>query len=334
MVEEWLKVEQSILGFLSTEDGVIPGNNGLKDQVLAMKWVKLNIASFGGNPNSLALTGVSAGGASVHLHYFPRSPKVYLSRGISHSGTALDPWIIKTYPIQNTKKLALLVGCSDISSQEIKQCLKKKSALDLMLVKKYFYGYGSMPFTHSVQLWNRIGYYNDRELKNIDRNWDKISHYLLDYNFSVPIAKRQEVAQQIRDEYMDGHQINKKHFYRFTKIFTERLFTVGSEMAAKLQSKINTSLYIITFLTTEKGTNCIACNTSIQEGANLALLRNPATSRAVLWKPTKGDDLAYLNITNSDSMKMNSTKALTRADFWRKIGLLENESLQLAKDEL
>lgn len=52
------------------------GNNGLKDQVKALSWIKENIKYFGGNPNSVTLTGVSAGAASVHYHFL--SP---LSRG-------------------------------------------------------------------------------------------------------------------------------------------------------------------------------------------------------------------------------------------------------------
>lgn len=36
------------LGFLSTGEGSMPGNFGLKDQALAIKWVKDNIGAFGG----------------------------------------------------------------------------------------------------------------------------------------------------------------------------------------------------------------------------------------------------------------------------------------------
>lgn len=39
------------LGFLSTEDENCPGNFGLKDQVMILKWVQANIKQFGGNPD-------------------------------------------------------------------------------------------------------------------------------------------------------------------------------------------------------------------------------------------------------------------------------------------
>lgn len=65
------------LGFLSTEDDILPGNYGMKDQVLALEWVKSNIEKFGGDPNKVTIFGESAGSVSVGLHLL--SP---MSKGI------------------------------------------------------------------------------------------------------------------------------------------------------------------------------------------------------------------------------------------------------------
>lgn len=56
------------LGFLSTEDEVLPGNLGLKDQQIALRWVQKNIMYFGGDPKKVTLFGESAGAASAHMH--------------------------------------------------------------------------------------------------------------------------------------------------------------------------------------------------------------------------------------------------------------------------
>ncbi|KAH7981088.1 hypothetical protein HPB49_021433 [Dermacentor silvarum] len=57
-----------ILGFLSTGDSVCPGNLGLLDQNLALKWVRDNVGHFGGDPSQVTLFGQGSGAVSVFLH--------------------------------------------------------------------------------------------------------------------------------------------------------------------------------------------------------------------------------------------------------------------------
>ena len=47
------------IGFFSTGDNAIPGNMGLKDQSMALKWVQDNIHFFGGDPNRVTIFGES-----------------------------------------------------------------------------------------------------------------------------------------------------------------------------------------------------------------------------------------------------------------------------------
>ena len=56
------------LGFLSLGTEDVPGNAGIRDQVLALQWVQDNIAMFGGNPGLVTVYGQSAGSFSSTYH--------------------------------------------------------------------------------------------------------------------------------------------------------------------------------------------------------------------------------------------------------------------------
>jgi cholinesterase len=84
------------LGFLCLNDEKlnVPGNAGLKDQLMAMRFVKSNIVNFGGDPNNITLFGHSAGGASVSWHCVSKRSKDLFNRAIIMSGCVMNHWTI------------------------------------------------------------------------------------------------------------------------------------------------------------------------------------------------------------------------------------------------
>lgn len=116
------------LGFLSTGDKESPGNYGLKDQVQALKFVKDNIAAFGGDAASVTIIGHGAGAFSVTLHLL--SP---LSQGLFHKAIAMSGSTFTQTPIEKdqlklAQKQARLLSCADDSSVNIVKCLRTKPA--------------------------------------------------------------------------------------------------------------------------------------------------------------------------------------------------------------
>ncbi|KAE9537486.1 hypothetical protein AGLY_006509 [Aphis glycines] len=120
------------LGFLNLDIDECPGNMGLKDQQLAIKWVKSNIAAFGGDANNITIFGVSAGSASVHYHTISPQSTGLFQKAIMQSGCAFNPWVLNENHRATAFKLANNLGCLSSDPKEIVKCLKNVSAIDLV----------------------------------------------------------------------------------------------------------------------------------------------------------------------------------------------------------
>ncbi|XP_063243003.1 juvenile hormone esterase-like isoform X2 [Bacillus rossius redtenbacheri] len=123
-----------VLGFLGLNSSVVSRNNALKDQLAALKWVRANIAQFGGDKDHATIFGESAGAASVELQILSPATKGLFRRAISQSGSAIDRWAY-TEPSparQRAFRLGEVLGFASGDEDALSTFLKNVSASKLV----------------------------------------------------------------------------------------------------------------------------------------------------------------------------------------------------------
>ncbi|KAH9371328.1 hypothetical protein HPB48_013721 [Haemaphysalis longicornis] len=126
------------LGFLSFGDELVPGNAGLHDQRLAMKWVKNNIGAFGGDENRITIFGSSAGAVSIGFHLLSPFSRNLFKRAILQSVSAFAPWGFcdNATARELAKALAVALNCSDALDNTTLECLLNKDAEEILKNEK------------------------------------------------------------------------------------------------------------------------------------------------------------------------------------------------------
>ncbi|ROT65535.1 JHE-like carboxylesterase 1 [Penaeus vannamei] len=117
-----LQYRLGVLGFLSTEDSSLPGNLGLKDQTLALRWVQDNIRDFGGDPGEVTLFGQGSGAQSVHYQILTPYSRGLFSRAILQSGSALCPKYSRGRHREVALQVAKEAGC--VEKDTLLDCLR------------------------------------------------------------------------------------------------------------------------------------------------------------------------------------------------------------------
>ncbi|KAI4468859.1 carboxylesterase [Holotrichia oblita] len=136
------------VGVLAMDDNDldVPGNAGMKDMVLALKWVQKNIQQFGGDPNNVTIFGESAGGTAVHLLALSTSTKGLFHKAIAQSGCGLLAWSIGK-PCY--KELAEALDCPYTEQNKILRFLQD------LPIEKLYEGQQKMPDRFTSD-WERL----------------------------------------------------------------------------------------------------------------------------------------------------------------------------------
>ncbi|XP_060868814.1 esterase E4-like [Metopolophium dirhodum] len=265
-----------ILGFASTGDSVLPGNNGMKDQVAALKWIQQNIVAFGGNPKNVTITGLSAGASSVHYHLISPMSKGLFNRVILQSGSAFCHWSYAENVAQKTKHVANMLGCPTNNSVNIVECLRSrlgtsitKSFINFMPWKyNPFSPFGPtievegdekflpdipeklvpydipvlMSVTQDEGLSTALYIIYENGIDELNNNWNEYLPHLLDYNYTISNENlRSKIAQDIREFYFSDKIISKETISNFVEMISDRTFGYAVSKAAQHIAAKNTA---------------------------------------------------------------------------------------------
>ncbi|XP_049697929.2 esterase FE4 [Helicoverpa armigera] len=121
-------------GFLCLGTNDVPGNAGLKDQVALLRWVKKNIASFGGNPDDVTLTGGSAGSISTHLLMLSKTAEGLFNKVIPESGAAVSSLSVQLDPHEDAKIYAQMLNFTNVEDFNALEEFYKNTPLESLLI--------------------------------------------------------------------------------------------------------------------------------------------------------------------------------------------------------
>jgi para-nitrobenzyl esterase len=104
----------------------VSGNYGLLDQQAALRWVRDNIGTFGGDPDNVTIAGTSAGGSSAALQLVsPGSAGLYHRAVVQSAHLATMRLSSHVEAVTTGDTWATAIGCTD--PQQLLSCMRSKT---------------------------------------------------------------------------------------------------------------------------------------------------------------------------------------------------------------
>ncbi|KFB51088.1 AGAP006728-PA-like protein [Anopheles sinensis] len=248
------------LGLLHLPSQGVEGNMSLKDQLMALRWVAENIASFNGDPNNVTLFGESAGAVAVHLHLLSTLSTQYFHKAICQSGVPLAGFALPNDTIGNSRRLARLINPAAKTDTEVLETLRNAPAKELALlgdrtITKDEIRSGFPIAFRTIPLM--LGY-NDRDgasftlhmIKNPDLFRDDLQRLIpRTLNLDNRSPEAAQLAKEIEQFYFGPEGFSPRKVNEFAELITDCNFSVIARIAAELHARFQhrSSLYFYRF---------------------------------------------------------------------------------------
>jgi para-nitrobenzyl esterase len=199
-----------IFGFFShpeltkESDQHVSGNYGLLDQVEALKWIRANIAAFGGDPFNVTIAGQSAGSMSVNCLMASPLAKGLVQKAIAESGTLVTEAGFFTLPD---------LGTAEKRGQALASAIKSPSLEGLRKIPAEKLFYRTLGFFGPVL----DGYVLPRSIteKSFDRNPDHLpfmTGWCQDEGIVFKARSKDDYVRRLRDDYGNNTSFLLKYY--------------------------------------------------------------------------------------------------------------------------
>jgi para-nitrobenzyl esterase len=242
-----------VLPTLIQQSGGDAGNYATQDLIAALRWVRGNAASFGGDPNNVTLMGESAG--SVNACALMASPAAtgLFQKAIMQSGACT--WKLPTMQQaeQSGQELAARLGCSDPATADF--CLRFKPAQQVMtaaaddteIFAPFTFspatGGGTLPLTPAQALWNgkladipMMFGTAENEGRPFTNHWAAFGPVTDPEVNSVIASHFPDRVDRVMAAYPPGNAVSPRE--RLAQIITDAMFTCQTTTFAQLATGI------------------------------------------------------------------------------------------------